>query len=110
MQIALVDRWFNPTDPVVASFAQFIFRLGGDGQVADAVAVPLDRWFDLEIVWHGGSDGAAISIDGSPSQPLVPQFPTVHGISYLHLQSMAEGHDPVGVLLERVEMQSESLP
>jgi hypothetical protein len=107
LQVALVDRWFNPTDPVVASFAQFVLRIGADGRLNDGPAVPFDRWYDLEICWAlSNPAGAFFRLNGGAPQALAPIFPSVHGISYLHLQSAAEGHDAAGVFLERVEMES----
>lgn len=109
VQIALVDRWFNPTDPVVASFAQLVLSIDGDGRINGLASVPLDCWYDLEVAW-GAQGAAGFMINGGAVFPVSCGFPTVHGISYLHLQSAANGHDAEGVLLERVEVESVPFP
>ena len=51
MQICLVDRWFNPIDPVVSHFAQHVLKLDAAGRINDVPSLQPDTWADLEIRW-----------------------------------------------------------
>lgn len=57
-QVCLLDRWLNPTDPVVADYATYALKSPGDGQISHDVAVTPGDWFDLQLVWEGSIDGA----------------------------------------------------
>ena len=100
MQICLVDRWFNPVDPVVAHFAQHVLRLDSAGRINAVPCLPPDTWADVEIGWDQTS--ARFRVSGDPWHALPCRFPTRNGVSYLHLQSAASGADPFGVLMESV--------
>ena len=103
-QIALVDRWFNPTDPVVASFAQFVLRIDALGNIEGQPALLPDCWHWLTIRWDlGRSPVATFQVDEGEVHS-VPQLAScVNGISYVHLQSAAASADPHGLLLEIIE-------
>lgn len=103
-QIALVDRWFNPTDPVVAHFSQFVLQLDATGRINEHPVVQHDQWHWLTIRWDLKSQPAAtFSVDNGPEYPLKQIAKTQNGISYLHLQSAATEADPHGIMLEIVE-------
>ncbi|MFZ2643155.1 MAG: sialidase family protein [Verrucomicrobiia bacterium] len=104
MQICLVDRWFNPVDPVVSRFAQYVMRLDPAGSINAVPALKPDTWAELEIRWDQNS--ARFSIGGDAWHELPRVFPTRNGISYLHLQSAASEADPQGVLIESVAASS----
>ncbi|MEN6493036.1 MAG: sialidase family protein [Thermoguttaceae bacterium] len=105
MQICLVDRWFNPIDPVVAHFAQHVLRLDAAGRINTVPSLKPDTWADLEIRWD--KDTARFRVSGAAWHPLPRIFPTRNGISYLHLQSAATEADPSGVLIESVSAVAE---
>jgi hypothetical protein len=96
----LLDRWFNPTDPVVAHFAQHVLRLDAAGAINGVSGLKPDAWGDLEIRWDEKT--AQFRVDGGAWNVLPRVFPTRNGISYLHVQSAAMGADPAGVLIESV--------
>lgn len=100
MQICLVDRWFNPVDPVVSHFAQHVLHLDATGRINGAECLEPDAWADLEIRWEEEKARFRIGQDAWHDLPRV--FPTLSGISYLHLQSTASEADPFGVLIESV--------
>jgi len=100
LQMCLVDRWFNPVDPVVAHFAQHVLQIRADGQINGVACLKPDAWNDLEVRWE--TDSAKFRVGNDPWHDLRLVFPTRNGISYLHLQSAAPGPDPHGVLLESV--------
>ena len=100
VQMCLVDRWFNPVDPVVAHFAQHVLQIRANGRVNEVSCLKPDVWTDLEIRWDRTS--ARFRVDKDSWHELRLVFPTRNGISYLHLQSAAAGADPYGVLIESV--------
>ena len=100
MQICLVDRWFNPVDPVVSHFAQHVLRLDAEGRINEVPSLKHDTWGALEIHWD--KDTARFRIAENDWHDLPNGFPTRNGISYLHLQSAASDADPFGVLIESV--------
>ncbi len=103
-QICLVDRWFNPIDPVVAHFAQHVLRLDAVGAINGVPSLKPDMWADLEIRWD---EKAAKFRVGKGTWIELPRiFPTRNGISYLHIQSAATGADPAGVFIESVAAMS----
>jgi hypothetical protein len=106
-QIALVDRWFNPTDPVVPSFAQFILRIDRNGCINGLVGGGIDRWNELTVQWDLSTESAGkFSLNGGPEFPLDLGFPAENGISYIHFQSASSISDPAGILLEGIEKSS----
>jgi len=100
MQICLVDRWFNPVDPVVSHFAQHVLQLDATGRINDVACLEPDTWAELEIRWD--KEKARFRIADNAWHELPRVFPTRNGISYLHLQSAASKADPFGVLIESV--------
>lgn len=104
-QICLVDRWFNPTDPVVAHFAQHVLKLDAAGAINGAPGLKPDAWADLEVRWDEA--GAQFRVGGGAWNGLPRVCPTRNGISYLHIQSAADGADPAGVLIESVAAAAE---
>lgn len=100
IQICLVDRWFNPVDPVVSHFAQYVLRLDAQGNINAVPCLKPDSWADLELRWD--PDAARFRVAGGDWHVLPSVFATRNGISYLHLQSAAEEADPHGVLIESV--------
>jgi hypothetical protein len=99
-QICLIDRWFNPVDPVVSHFAQHVLRLDAAGRINDVPCLEPDAWANLEIRWD--KEKARFRVADNAWHELPGVFPTRNGISYLHLQSVASEADPFGVLVESV--------
>ncbi len=101
-QIALLDRWFNPTDPVVATFSMLVLVVDEAGRINGMPALTPERWHDLTIRWD--LDGACtFHVDAEPAQPLALCRACRDGLSYLHLQSTASSADAHGLLIESVE-------
>jgi hypothetical protein len=103
-QICLVDRWFNPVDPVVSHFAQHVLRLDAAGRINTIPCLKPDAWADLEVQWEPAA--ARFRVAEGEWHALPQVFPTRNGISYLHLQSAASKADPYGVLIESVAASS----
>lgn len=103
-QITLTDRWFNPTDPVVADYSQFVLRLDGAGRINGHPALQPDRWHVLTLRWDlQKAPAGTFRIDDGPELELPQAVATVNGVSYLHVQSAAAAADPHGLLVEWVE-------
>lgn len=103
-RIALLDRWFNPTDPVVAAFSQFVLNLDAAGRINDAPALRPDHWHRLLIRWDlTQTPSATYQVDDGVATGLPLVTTSANGISYLHLQSAATGSDPAGLLVEFVQ-------
>jgi hypothetical protein len=100
-RIALVDRWFNPTDPVVATFSAFVVDIDGMGRIDGQEALSSDCWHLLHIRWD--PTDASVQIDDGPAMPRPGRRPSRDGISYLHMQSTASQEDPHGILIASVE-------
>ncbi|HPA18748.1 MAG TPA: sialidase family protein [Verrucomicrobiae bacterium] len=105
-QICLVDRWFNPTDPVVSHFAQHVLKLDADGAFNGVSGSKPDAWAELQVRWD--KKAAQFRVNEGTWNELPRLFPTRNGISYLHIQSAATEADPGGVLIESVAAASDA--
>jgi hypothetical protein len=90
-QLALCDHWFNPCDEFVGE--------------ESAVAVPVTAetlggkgtWAKLSLAWDWTAKTATLSCGGrTQTFPLKTDGKSPFGPSYMHLQTLAEGHDPKG--------------
>jgi BNR repeat-like domain len=104
-QICLVDRWFNPTDPVVQRYAMYVLAIPGNGRLSDNVVLSPDQWHDLRFDWDDSvSSACKVTLDGIPTTiSLSLNRPSINGISYIHFQSLPAEQDPQGFLIELVE-------
>jgi len=104
-RICLVDRWFNPTDPVVQDYSVYVFTIPGDGRVGNDVGVTPGRWHELRFDWGDSQSSICrVTIDGGPAALTLPLVrPSDNGISYVHFQALAEAEDQQGFLVESVE-------
>ena len=104
-RICLVDRWFNPTDPVVQDYSMYVFTIPGDGRLGNDVVLTSGRWHDLRFDWGDSQSSICkLTIDGGPTTLTLPLVrPSVNGISYVHFQALAEAEDQQGFLVESVE-------
>lgn len=108
IRILLTDRWFNPSDPVVEHFAVFGFELDGAGRINEVRAVTPGEWVELKIRYDQNAHEAVCFVDGRETCRTACRMTAVNAVSYLHLQTPAEGADPFGVLLESVAMRKAS--
>jgi hypothetical protein len=105
IRISLADRWINPTDPQVPDYASYLLEIAGSGRVGESDIVEPGRWQTLKLSWSDAeSNDCRIKVDGRLlSDPMPLRLPSRNGISYVHFQSLAEGKDGAGVLIESVE-------
>ncbi|MDD3077773.1 MAG: sialidase family protein [Paludibacter sp.] len=104
-QICLIDRWFNPTDPVVADYAMYVLKIPGDGNLGNNITLTPGQWYDLTFSWNNSqSSDCKLSIDGTLVDLKLPNIrPSINGISYVHFQALSENEDLKGFLIESVE-------
>ena len=100
-RISLIDRWFNPTDVYARHFAMFTVTFGQDDDCD--VRLEEGQWYDVEFRWSSVTDGACRLTVGDRVFQLPLVRPSVFGISYIQFQSVTEGYDPSGYLVEYVE-------
>lgn len=88
-RLSLLDHWINPCDSFNAERAPFSQAISSD-------LLPKGRWAKLAVVWDIQKQDAELFIDGkSIARTKLKDCPRF-GLSYLHLQSLAETHDPDG--------------
>lgn len=104
-RICLVDRWFNPTDPVVQNYSMYVLTIPGDGRLSKNVSLMPGRWHELRFDWSDSQSAVCkLTVDGTPTSLTLPLVrPSVNGISYVHFQALAEKKDLRGFLIESVE-------
>jgi hypothetical protein len=104
-RICLVDRWFNPTDPVVRDDAMVVLTIPGDGRLGDGVRLEPGRWHELRFDWSDSQSARCqLTIDGTPTSLTLPLVgPSINGISYVHFQALSDEEDLQGFLVESVE-------
>lgn len=98
-QISLTDRMFEPCDDTGEKLAQFALELGRDG------AVKPGSWHEIQLAWQVGR--CRVSLDGKPLTTLDARSAAPDGLSYLRLRSTAAAVDPVGFLVESVQVEVE---
>ena len=96
IRLSLTDRWFNPIDVTIKDFARFTFTV-------DKKNLPAGEWVDIKIAWKGNS--AEVIWNDKIIGETLSQAESAHGMSYLHMQSLAEEAD-LGTLIKKLKMES----
>ena len=94
-RMTLSDHWMNPCDETVAGQSPFSRAIGRSD-------LPDGGWHALSAEWDEDAGTVDLRIDGCPffSGDLATRPP--FGLSYLHLQTLAEGADPEGTYIRRL--------
>ena len=95
LRLSLLDHWRNPCDETVADEAAFTFA------IVPGEIIQQDRWLRLVVAWGDGDGPAKLSLDGRILAVAPRHDATPFGLSYLHLQSLADCPDFVGALVRR---------
>jgi hypothetical protein len=92
VNLALTDRWYNAPDVTVVDEAQILLPVAEktDGFITVTVEFDLDRDF-------------AVAHIGERACPLTVRSDAPLGLSYLHLQTLAESEDFLGTLIRRMK-------
>lgn len=99
--VSLCDHWVNPCDWAIASRAAFASPLeagdlGGPGQ-----------WRTVTLDWDCDAETVVVSCAGNRrTLPLKTEGFSPFGLSYLHLQTRADGHDPKGAYFRWFKMSA----
>ena len=88
-RLSLADHWMNPSDETGPARSPF-------SQPVDLPELRASGWHQLSVAWDCDAGTAKVSVDGKAVSAArlssVPPF----GLSYLHLQTLAEGTDAQG--------------
>lgn len=85
LRISLTDRWLNPIDTYIKECAQFSFEL-----TRNDIS---DRWTKVGIKFDTAKKTADICFGGKHVKTAEMRFEAPHGLSYIHIQSIAEKCD-----------------
>jgi len=97
IRVRLCDHWMNACDEYVGLYAAYDFEL-------DARELDPGIWHEVTITF---GDGCAVVSAGGKCLYTVPmKNPAPTGISYLHMQTMAEDTDFGGTLIRRMEFKA----
>ncbi len=92
--IRLCDHWMNACDEHVGLYASYDFAL-------DSYIVAPGVWHEISICFE--ADVATVTCDGNFLFKVARKKPSPFGISYLHIQTLAESTDFKGTLIRRME-------
>ena len=95
IQIALCDRWFNPTDSTVDQFANYVLKIDSYGKTPEGKQLLTPgKTHTLSLIWN---QQVTVTLDGKNTGITLPRLQVCpNGISYLHLYNPAEATDPHG--------------
>lgn len=88
-QLALCDHWINPCDEFGPKASPVVFHV-------DRNDLPDSKWYKLNVEWDLDSAQAILSVDGNPIRHITIDNLSPSGLSYVHLQTLAENSDPLG--------------
>ena len=97
IRVRLCDHWMNACDEYAGLYANYDFEL-------DARELTPGVWHEVTIAFGDGV--ASVSADGASLYTVAMKNPAPTGISYLHMQTMAEGTDFRGTLIRRMEFRA----
>lgn len=100
--VALVDRFFDPTDDAGEAEAMVRLPLSVGSKLGDVVIAPR-KWMTLSLSWDADAATCRVSIDDRHAADVPFSHPTVNGFSYLRLRSTAGALDEAGWMVDRVE-------
>jgi len=102
VRVSLCDHWINPCASNVRESSPFSVplnakALGGEG-----------KWAKATFRWDLDAKTVSVACGGHEKVlPLRTEGFSPFGISYLHLQTLAEGHDPKGAYFRWFKMKAE---
>ena len=97
VQLALTDRWFNPTDHTVDQFATFVLK------TSEHPVLTPGKTHRLTVKWSPA--GAQVFLDGKNTGLNLPRkHPTPNGISYVHFYNPATQADSHGFTILNTEV------
>ena len=94
VRISLLDRWLNPADEYASEYA-FVS--------VDTDSLPRGVWQDVELRYDTEAMTAELLINGEPRGSIAARCPSENGLSYLHIQTLAETEDTDGTLIKQLK-------
>jgi len=101
-QVSLADRYYNPCDDQGEEQAAYSVVIEPTGRISEAALQP-GRWHQLGLAWQDGGP-CDITLDGQLITSQSARAEAPNGLSYLRLRSRAQDIDPVGFLVEAVQV------
>ena len=99
-RFTLADRWFNPCDEYAAPMSPVSFDV-----TAETVGGP-KAWKKVALEWDFDAKTATLAVDGRrETRTIEPGKFSPFGPCYIHLQTLAEGEDPVGTYFRSFEKE-----
>ena len=103
--IALNDRFFNPTDNNGEKEAMFCLSINEQCRLPDNTELAPERFYMLELEWDVGKRHCDLFVDGKEISGLPLLNDTIAGVCYLRLRSTASSKDTAGMLIESVAVK-----
>lgn len=97
-QLALSDRWMNPCDETGPRRSAFCREVTGE-------ELPRGSWHVLSVAWDEDAGTAEMSVDGRLRRTVQLASLPPFGLSYLHLQTLADGPDAEGSYFRSFEKE-----
>lgn len=102
--IALMDRFFNPTDVRGEVEAPFTLTIRPDGHISLADQLAMDQWYTLCFEWDLATRTCVVFVDDAPTVYLKQAYREPMGVNYLRIRSTADGVDAAGMFVESVSV------
>lgn len=96
VRLRLCDHWINPSDPYAGLYALFDTEL-------DSRLLGTGVWREAVLRFDTASGTASLSVDGECVTAVPMRGSAPLGVSYLHLQTMAEQADFRGTYIRRLD-------
>lgn len=99
-RLTLADRWINPCDETNPARSPF-------SRAVDVPALRAAGWHAVTVAWDCAAGTAVLSVDGRAVATEALAYAPPFGLSYLHLQTLAEETDGAGTLFRSFAMEAE---
>ena len=100
--VALLDRFFDPTDERVPSQAAFVLPIDAQGTLEQKSRLAFAQWHTLALAWDLDAGQCRVRVDNRAALTLPLKRAVRNGVSYLHLRSDAARVDAAGLMVESV--------
>lgn len=105
--LALMDRFFDPSDPAGDVEAPFTLDIAPDGHISIADGLKPGVWHTLGLRWNLAERMMVVSVDGEDKVWRMQAYREPLGVNYLRIRSTASGVDTAGLLVESVAARVE---
>ncbi len=99
VRIRLCDHWINPSDRHAGRYSIFDFEICNE-------SVTTDVWHEISVEFNIDEGMGTVFCDGKELFGIELTRKAPQGISYIHIQTMAEATDFSGTLLRRIDFTS----